>query len=92
MPIFVTGATSFIGRVMVKQLAREGESLRVLARASSNRTGMDLPGVELDVTDPAAVRRGMAGCDLVVHIAAVVGGGVPESVRAISELGRLTRG
>lgn len=55
--------------------------MRVLARKTSNRTGLDLPGVtfcEGDVTDSSAIRDGMRGCDYVVHMAAVVGTGLPE--------------
>jgi 2-alkyl-3-oxoalkanoate reductase len=35
--------------------------------------------VEGDVTDPEAVRRGMAGCQSATHLAAVVGHNVPEA-------------
>jgi dihydroflavonol-4-reductase len=79
---FVTGGTSSIGRVLVREMAREGLPVRVLARRSSNRAGLELPGVEFvtgDVTDPADVRRGMEGCENVIHMAAVVGYQVPES-------------
>lgn len=82
MPTFITGATSSIGRVLVKSLAADGERMRILARPSSDRRGLDLPGVEFvygDVTDADSVRSGMAGCEQVVHMAAVVGHQVPES-------------
>lgn len=78
---FVTGGTSSIGRVLIKELVRAGQPVRVLARSNSNRAGLELEGVEFvigDVTDAASVRAGMAGCGRVVHMAAVVGGGVPE--------------
>lgn len=82
MTLFVTGATSSIGRVLVKEWARASRTLRVLARASSNRAGLELPGVEFvvgDVADSAAVRQGMAGCEQVVHMAAIVGHNLPEA-------------
>ena len=81
MTIFITGGTSSIGRVMIKEYSRKGESVKVLARKTSNRSGLDLPGVifcDGDVTDPVAIRDGMRGCDYVVHMAAVVGAGLPE--------------
>ena len=81
MKIFVTGGTSSIGRVLVQALARDAVPLRVLVRASSNRAGLELPGVEFvpgDVTDLHAVRLGMNGCDMVVHMAAIVGHNVSE--------------
>ena len=81
MTIFITGGTSSIGRVMIKEYSRKGEVIKVLARKTSNRSGLDLPGVTFcdgDVTDPASIREGMRGCDYVVHMAAVVGTGLPE--------------
>jgi dihydroflavonol-4-reductase len=82
MTLFVTGGTSSIGRVLIKELARNGVLMRVLVRANSNRDGLDLPGVEFipgDVTDPESVRRGMEGCTQVTHLAAIVGHNLPEA-------------
>lgn len=82
MTMFVTGGTSSIGRVLIKELAKQNENVRVLARRSSNREGLELPGVEFvfgDVTDPRAVQKGMEGCERVTHLAAVVGYNVPEA-------------
>jgi len=83
MAIFITGGTSSIGRVLITRLAQDKETMRVLVRPTSDRRGLERPGVEFvsgDVTDPASVRRGMAGCDRVIHMAAVVGGGVPDEI------------
>lgn len=82
MTLFITGGTSSIGRVLIKEFSRQGLKLRVLARPSSNRSGLDLPGVEFvsgDVTDFKAVAEGMQGCSQVVHMAAVVGDQLPEA-------------
>ena len=82
MITFVTGGTSSIGRVFIQEMSRRGDSVRVLARKSSNRQGLDLPGVQFvfgDVTDAHSVAEGLAGCQRVVHMAAVVGQNVPES-------------
>lgn len=82
MTTFITGGTSSIGRVLIKELAKRDEKVRVLARPSSNRTGLELPGVEFvlgDVTDAEAVRRGMQECERVCHLAAVVGQNAPEA-------------
>ena len=82
MATLITGGTSSIGRVLVQQMAGDGEPLRVLVRESSRRDGLELPGVEFvsgDVTDPVSLRKGMAGCNQVVHMAAIVGHQVPES-------------
>lgn len=81
MTIFITGGTSSIGRVLIKEYSRNGESMKILARKTSNRIGLDLPGVTFcdgDVTDPKAIHDGMQGCDYVIHMAAVVGNDLPE--------------
>lgn len=81
MTTFITGGTSSIGRVLIQELNRQGEPLRVLVRQKSNQTGLALDGVEFvfgDVTDERSVAEGMAGCDKVTHMAAVVGGNAPE--------------
>jgi nucleoside-diphosphate-sugar epimerase len=81
MTTFITGATSSIGRVLVKRLAHEGVPVRILARVTSLRSGLELPGVEFhigDVTDPDCVRTAMQGCDRVYHLAAVVSGNAPK--------------
>ncbi len=82
MQTFITGGTSSIGRVLIKEFAQRRESARVLVRKSSNLQGLDLPGIEMvygDVTDPQAVRQGMQGCQRVTHLAAIVGHNVPEA-------------
>ena len=82
MTIFITGGTSSIGRVLVKELALKGMPVRVLVRKSSNRSMLELPGVTLvegDVTDVHAIRKGMAGCQFVTHLAANVGHNLPEA-------------
>jgi dihydroflavonol-4-reductase len=82
MTMFITGGTSSIGRVLVKELSARGTTVRVLVRKNSKRQGIELPGVtfiEGDVTDADSVRRGMEGCQSVTHLAANVGLDIPES-------------
>lgn len=82
MKTFITGGTSSIGRVLIKQMAKQGESVRVLVRKSSNVSGLQLPGVEFvygDVTEPDALMKGMEGCQRITHLAAIVGTNVLES-------------
>jgi len=45
MTIFITGGTSSIGRVLIKELTLKGMPVRVLVRKSSNRSMLELPGV-----------------------------------------------
>ena len=73
MKVLMTGATGFLGRRTAARLAREHE-LRLLVRGGSARRGLP-DGAEIaagDVTDRASLERAMAGCEAVVHAAALV--------------------
>ena len=83
MATFITGGTSSIGRVLIRELSLAGEQMRVLVRKTSNTDGLDLPGVQFiygDVTDKTSVLTGMRDCQQVVHMAAIVGHNVREEV------------
>lgn len=74
MKILVTGGGGFLGRAIVAQLLARGDSVRVLARGSYPELAEQ--GVELhrgDVQDAVTVRAAVAGCDAVIHTAAVAG-------------------
>jgi farnesol dehydrogenase len=81
MTLFVTGATSSIGQVLVRKLGGDNEKVKVLVRKSSNLKALNFPSVQFvygDVTDYETVLEGMQGCESVVHMAAIVGHNVPE--------------
>ena len=62
MTTFITGGTSSIGRVLIKELHNQHEPLKVLVRRSSNLEGLVLKDVEFvygDVTDAKVVQDGM---------------------------------
>ncbi|HJV35692.1 hopanoid-associated sugar epimerase [Geomonas sp.] len=73
MRAFVTGATGFIGASIVRELLKDGWQVRVLARPGSDRSnlaGLDVETCEGDLSDQAALARGLAGCRSLYHAAA----------------------
>ncbi len=82
MKVLLTGATGFVGSHTAKALLHQGHDVRALVRTPSKlqtvtaRVGVDLDAIETvhgDITDAEAVAVAVAGCDAVVHAAAVVG-------------------
>lgn len=73
MLAFLTGATGFVGSHVARALADQGGDLRLLVRASSNTKNIDdlkADRVTGDLRDPASLEKGIAGCDVVFHVAA----------------------
>jgi farnesol dehydrogenase len=73
MRVLVTGGTGFLGRAIVATLARRHE-VRLLVRPTASRerfpSGVAFaPG---DVTDRASLEMAAAGCDAILHAAALV--------------------
>jgi farnesol dehydrogenase len=71
MRILLTGGTGYFGRASVRAFHARGHELVVFARTASHS---GLPGalVDGDVRDRAALERAAAGCDAIVHSAALV--------------------
>jgi len=81
--IFVTGADGFIGSHLVEALIQQGYSVRPFVFYNSfNSWGwLDTLSFEIkreldvfagDVRDPFGVKKAMEGCDLVLHLAALI--------------------
>jgi nucleoside-diphosphate-sugar epimerase len=84
MRVLITGGAGFIGSNLVRGSLEAGDTVRVFDDFSTgvrgNLAGLE-PHVEVvegSVTDPEAVRRAAAGCEVVYHQAAL--GSVPRSI------------
>jgi nucleoside-diphosphate-sugar epimerase len=78
--VFVTGGTGFIGGEVVRQLRARGDDVACLVRTPAKAAKLTELGCELiagDLSDEAALRKGMEGCDGVVHAAAMYEIGIP---------------
>ena len=85
MRIFITGGTGFIGGEVVRQLRARGDEVVCLVRSSEKGGKAAELGAELvsgDLGNEKSIRDGMAGCDAVIHAAAVYEVGIPASQRA----------
>jgi dihydroflavonol-4-reductase len=74
MRTFVTGGTGFVGSAVIRKLLAEGHEVRTLVRHGTNTRQLDGLNVERisgDLSDTAALREGMTGCEWVFHVAAL---------------------
>jgi farnesol dehydrogenase len=71
MRVLVTGGTGYLGRTVVRALAARGHDVVVFARSAS-RTDLPATRVDGDVRDRPALERAAAGCDAILHAAALV--------------------
>jgi dihydroflavonol-4-reductase len=70
---FITGATGFVGGHVARLLVEQNWKVAALHRAGSSNpylSGVDLDWRSGDLRDPDRVRRAMAGCAVVFHVAA----------------------
>ncbi len=93
LPVFVTGATGYIGGRLVPRLLAAGYRVRCLARNPKkleSRPWADQPGVEIvagDVDDQQSLERAMAGCGAayyLVHSMVAVGSEYAEHDRRLA--------
>ncbi|MGE5323821.1 MAG: complex I NDUFA9 subunit family protein, partial [Actinomycetota bacterium] len=84
MKVFLTGATGFVGRNMLKRLLLEDHEVFVLVRPRPSRlldlglggeVPMEKKRVRLvagDVVSGAGLEHGMQGCDAVIHLVGII--------------------
>ncbi len=75
MNVLVTGATGFLGRHLVQRLVERGDDVRALVRPHTDAAWLEEDGVRVhrgSLTDPTAVRRASAECELAFHAAGLV--------------------
>src|ERR1700690_2942957 len=73
MLAFLTGATGFVGSHVARTRAAEGAGLRLLIRSSSdlrNIQELQAERVVGDLRDAASLKKAVAGCDVIFHVAA----------------------
>jgi dihydroflavonol-4-reductase len=69
-PVFVTGASGFLGWHVARLLVERGYRVRALVRPTSRITDLDVERVFGDLRDRASLDRALEGCGLVFHVAA----------------------
>lgn len=71
LPLFLTGATGFLGRTLTPRLQREGHRVRALVRAA-DRAPNDVEPVVGRLESCAEWAAALQGCEVVIHLAARV--------------------
>src|SRR5664279_442724 len=72
--VLITGATGFLGGALALRLAADGARVRALARSPQKAAFLREQSIEVvpgDVTDLDAMRRAVADCGVIFHLAAL---------------------
>jgi uncharacterized protein YbjT (DUF2867 family) len=78
MKVFVTGATGFVGRVVAEHLQQAGHEARFLVRntrSAEANTLFERPNTEVcegDILDTDTLKRGLKGCDAIIHLVGII--------------------
>ena len=84
MRVFITGATGFIGGRVAEKLRDRGDEVAALVRSPDKASRLRELGCDLvqgDLSDAAAIRRGVEGADACIHAAAIYKVGIPKKER-----------
>ncbi len=82
MRVFLTGGTGFIAGHVARQLRLRGDDVVALVRSPAKAETLRELGCELvegDLSDDAAIARGVEGAEAVIHAGAVYKVGIPKS-------------
>ncbi len=86
--ILATGATGFVGRRVVNALRASGRDVRCLVRDPAQASELEALGCELatgDMTDGASLAQAVEGCEVVVHLVAIIRGQAEDFERVMSD-------
>jgi dihydroflavonol-4-reductase len=75
--LLVTGATGYLGSVLVELAVRDGHEVRALVRDRRKAQALLPAGVDVtvgDLADPGSLADATRGCSGVLHVAGTVGG------------------
>jgi uncharacterized protein YbjT (DUF2867 family) len=86
--ILVTGGTGFVGPKIVHALRAENRPVRCLVRDPDRAKTLASWGCGLaqgDVTDPESLRRAVEGCNVVLHLVALIQGKPEDFERVMTQ-------
>jgi uncharacterized protein YbjT (DUF2867 family) len=81
MKVFLTGATGFVGKNMLRQLLAEGHAVRAALRGFPGQKARlvqefseagDFAYVPGDIVEGTWLEEGMKGCDAVIHLVGII--------------------
>ena len=73
-PVFITGASGFVGGALARALIADGVAVRALVRSESSAAAVEALGAEAvrgNLDDPASIQAGAEGSALAFHAAAL---------------------
>jgi uncharacterized protein YbjT (DUF2867 family) len=86
--ILLTGGTGFVGRHVAHALRGQSRDVRCLVRDRGRAGTLATWGCDLaegDVTEPESIRHALSGCEVVVHLVAIIAGSRSDFERVMEE-------